>query len=321
MLQINDQISENLKVKELGENQVAIYKLCDADLVDRARVDEGTGKPRNNQPRLNMKGEIMIVDPFTKKRVKLRNIVGYKTVERNGQLIDEPEVKRVQFDHNSTISIGPDDQGTYLFMERHPHNRDNPYRDKSRPKAKFYRVNAKKKAIQEMEYNYILADALTHVSQADKVELALIWKNLDPTSRKDINPEGTFEQFKRDTFELAKKKPDVVMKASSNKMMKAKLQIMDAEYYNIIQFLESDEENPGINRRWVFVDKDEDICDVPIDVNRFDGLLNYMFSVGIEEKKMKPEERDEIRKIGHTAYQQMAEKLRKIFQPKATVPA
>lgn len=320
MIQINEQFSEHLKVKPLLEGQLAVYKLCDADLVDRARVDEGTGKPRNNQPRLNMKGEVMMIDPFTKKRIKLKNIIGYNTIERGGQLVEDPIVKRVQFDHNSVLSIGPDDQGTYLFMERYPTNRDNPYRDKSK-KPKFYRLNEKKKAIQDMEHNYILADALMHVSQADKVELALIWKNLDPTSKKDINPEGTYEQFKRDTFELAKKKPDVVMKASSNKVMKAKLQIMDAAYYNIIQFLDADEENTGI-RRWIFVDPEEDICEVAVTDNKFDGLLNYMFSLNIEEKKMKAEERDEQRKIGITAYQKMAEKLKKIFNPeKVAVPA
>lgn len=324
MIQLNDQFSPQLKVNPLLEGQVAVYKLCDADLVDRARVDEGTGKPRNNQPRRNMKGEITILDPVTKKKIKLRNIVEYKQVERGGMLVDDPVVKRVQFDHNSILTIGADDQGTYVFMERHPYNRDNPWRDKTREKPTFYRVNAKKKAIQEMEHNYILADALMHVSQADKVELTLIWKNLDPTSRKDINPEGTFEQFKRDTFELTKRKPEIVMKASSNKRMKAKLQIMDAEYYNIINFLDVDEENPGMNRRWIFVETEEDICEVAITDNKFDGLLNFMFSLGVEDQKMKEEEREKIRKIGITAYQKMTDKLKKIFNPKGVgvpVPA
>lgn len=320
MLQINEQFSESLKVKPLLEGQTATYKLCDADLVDLARVDDKTGKPRNNQPRRNMKGEVLITDPYTKKRVRLRNIVGEKAVERNGDIRMDPEVKRVQFDHNSVITLGSDDPGTYLFMERHPRNRDNPFRDKDKTPT-FYRMNSKKKAIQDMEHNYILADALNHVVNSDKIELIAIWKNLDPTSKKRINPEGSYESIKRDTFDLAKEKPAVVMKASSNREAKAKLQIMDAEYYNVIMFTENEEDHL-IPRRWMFVDGEEDICEVSLTDNKIDGLMKYMFSLGIDEQKMKAEERDQKRKIGISAYQKMAERLKKIFNPKnLPVPA
>lgn len=322
MLQINEQFHESLKVKPLEEGQTATYKLCDADLVDFARVDEKTGKPRNNQPRRSMKGEVLITDMFLKKKIRLRNIVGEKAVEREGKIVYEPEIKRVLFDHNSTITIGPDDPGTYVFLERHPGNRDNPFRETLSGKNPiFYRINAKKKAVQDMEHNYILADALRHVADADKTELLSIYKKLDPTSAKKINPEGTYEQLKRDTFDLAKEKPAIVMKASSNREAKAKLQIMDAAYFNIIIFMDNEEDHT-LPRRWMFVEGEEDICEIPIEENKFDGLMKFMFSLSIEGEKMDEKEREKRRKIGMNAYQKMTERLKKIFNPKnMPVPA
>ena len=322
MIQANDQLSPSLKVKPLEEGQFATYKLCDADLKDLSRVDDKTGKPRDNQPRRSMKGEIVIMDPFTRKKIRLRNIVSSVLVERGGIQVEEPKIARVLFGHNSVITIGPDDPGTYEFMERHPGNRDNPYRDKlSGKKPIFYRLNAKKKAIQDMEHNYILTDALNHVLASDKAELVAIWQKLDPTSQKLINPEAGLESIKRDTFALAKEKPAIVMKASNNREAKAKLQIMDAEYYNVIMFMEN-EEDVKIPRRWMFVDGEEDICEVAITDNKIDGLMKFMFSIGLDDQKMKEEERDKIRKLGMNAYQKMADRMKKIFNPKnLPVPA
>lgn len=320
MIQLNEQLSPSMKVTPLLDGQFATYKLCDADLVDPSRVDDKTGKPRNNQPRRSMKGEAIIMDVFTRKKIRLRNVVSSIQVERGGIMVEEPKVDRILFGHNSVITIGPDDPGTYEFMERHPFNRDNQFRDKNK-KPVFYRLNAKKKAIQDMEHNYILADALNHIVNADKTELLAIWKKLDPTSQKLINPESAYELIKRDTFELAKNKPAIVMKASSNKEAKAKLQIMDGEYYNIIMFMEN-EEDMKAPRRWIFVDGEDDICEIEITDNKIDGLMKFMFSMGIEDEKMDKEEREKRRKIGMNSYQKMTDRLKKIFNPKnLPVPA
>lgn len=299
---INKIVSPELRVPDLKQDQVAIYKLCDADLVDHSRVDE-RGRPQKCQPRRSMVGSIMIQDPINRKRVKILNVVGIKHEETSdGTQREVPVVQRVVFPHTGVLSLTEEHNGTYQFMERHPHNRDNPFRDKN-AKAKFYRVDAKKSAIRENENNYILSDALQHIKNADLTELKAIYEKLDETSQRKVNMSGPFEQIKRDMFELTKEHPVVVMRASNNKDAKRRIQIMDAEYFNIITFLE-DEEDDKEPRRWVFTSGSQEICTVDLTKNKIDGLAEFFVSSGED---------------GKAAYRKMTEGLKKILAPKQAV--
>lgn len=301
---INKVVSENLRVKPLKEDQSATYKLCDSDLLDYSRVDERTGKPHTSQPRRSMVGSVTILDPFTKKRIKIMNVTEIKHEELPGGvgLREIPVVARVLFPHTGTLTLGPEHQGTYEFLERHPHNRDNPFRDRN-AKPKFYRVDAKKKAIREMEDNFILTDAIVHVRGADLAELKAIYSKLDPTAQREINP-SSFETLKGDLFNYAKAHPVDVMRASNNKAAKMRIQIMDAEFYQIITFFE-DREQDEMPRRWVFTEGDQEITTLDITQNKIEGLAEFFLS--------SPE--------GKKAYQNMTAGLKKILTPGAPQPA
>lgn len=300
--EINSLVSEPLQVKPLEEGQFASYKLCDADMVDISRVDDKTGKPGNCQPRRSMLRQIEITDPYNNfQQITIQNVISRKPVELpGGEQIMKPITARVNFPFGGVLTLTANHNGTYAFLERHPRNRDNPFRDRSKTPV-FYRINSKKKAISDMENEYILIDALSHIKGADEVELRAIYTKLDETSRKAITTTLGFEVLKRDIFALAKKFPVLVMKASSNKVAKMKIQIMDAEYFNNIQFLE-DEEDVKVPRRWVMVNEEKkQICTVDLMTNKYDGLMDFFLS-GSE---------------GNQAYLEMVAVLKKVTSPKS----
>lgn len=275
---VNAVVSKNMQVKALEEDQSATYKLCDADLVDLSRIDEATNKPKNCSPRRSMLGKTTIVDINTKKRITIMNVVGIEHAEQPDHSLREiPKIARIVFPRTGVLTLGPENQGTYMFLERHPFNRDNPFRNKN-DRPKFYRINAKKRAIEEMQNDYIMADAMVHVRDANESELKAILMAMDSTAKKEINPES-FETLKRDLFRYVKKHPVDVMKASSNKLAKMKIQIMDAEHFNLIAFLEN-EEDDKMPRRWINVSTDTDICTLDITQNKIDGLLDYIQESG-----------------------------------------
>jgi hypothetical protein len=298
MLDFNKIVSEPMKVKPLKHGQVAIYKLCDADTVDRSRVDEVTGQPRSAQPRYSLYGKgVNILDPVKGKRYLLVNYDGVKfETNPDGSQKQVPNCKRVHFERNGTFSVDATHEGTYIFMERHPRNRDNPYRDRTK-KPIFYRVNNAKVVSGENEKFIIMADTMNHIMKADLTELQTIYQNLDPTSKREVNP-NNFDVLKRDLFKMVQKDPILVMRCSSNKDVKMKIQMMDAEYFGIITFLEG-AENAKSERTWVYTDGTS-ICHVPIDTNKIEGLISWF-----EEKEEK----------GVKEYQKIIKQLKTISNP------
>lgn len=282
-VEINDVVSPELKVTVLEEGQTATYKLCDVDLVDLSRVDERSGKPKNCAPRRSMLSKATITDPFTKRRVIIQNITGTEFKNGPDDLPREvPKIERVNFPRTGALTLTHDHPGTYCFLERHPRNRDNPFRDKSKLPI-FYRVNAKRKAITEMENIYLKSDALDWVKKADITELRAIYTKLDPTSQGMIGTEP-FEVLRRDMFSFADRFPQLLLKASGNKEAKMKIQIMDAEHFNIISFFDIDEMGVNKDRIWTFTGGMGKICTIEINENKYDALAAFFVKKGDEGK-------------------------------------
>jgi len=306
-IEINEIVNERLRVKPLEENEFATYKLCEVDNVDYSRIDEKTGKPKQNSPRRALKKQETITDPFDKKQKIIQNIVGTKfDTDEKGNQRAVAEVERVNFPRTGALTLNFNHQGTYAFLERHPRNRDNPFRDKSKIPV-FYRVNNKKRAVEEIEKHYLLSDAMEWVKKADINELKSIYENLDPTSKEKIGT-SELEIMRRDMFRLAQSSPMILLKASNNKMSKWRIQIMDAEYFQIISFFDIDEMGVNNKRQWVFTGKkDEVICELEISQNRYDGLIEYF------DKKDAKGKRDEK---SVNSYKRLTEELKKILQPR-----
>jgi len=287
--------------------------------VDYSRVDERTGKPKQNSPRRALKKRETITDPFTKKQVVIQNIIGVKFEnDERGNPKEVPDIERPNFPRTGALTLNFNHQGTYAFFERHPRNRDNPFRDKSKTPV-FYRVNPKKRAIEEMEKHYLLSDAMEWVKNADFNELKSIWHNLDPTSQKNIGT-SEFEILRRDMFRFAQTHPELLLKASNNKSAKFRMQIMDAEYFNIITFFDTDEMGINNQRQWVFVGKSDDIiCNLELTENKYDGLIAFFEKKEVDGKgELVIKNGKQIRsKESVNAYTRLVDELKKILNPGA----
>lgn len=294
---VNDVVNKQLAVRPLREGEVAYYKLLVADEFDRARVEEKTGKFQKNNPRRSLIGTRKIYDPIAKKQVTIQNVVS----ERLETMPDRtqkpvPVVERVKIPTGGIISVTYDQIGTYQFMERHPDNRDNPFRDKSKAPT-FYRVNPIKAAIKQIEKDYVLTDALVHVREADEIELKSIYEGLDKSSKMKVDT-TSFQTLKKGIFELAKTDPIMIMRKSKNVDVKIKIQIMEAEHLNVIIFEDGDSDVKS-DRGWYWLDdKMTKIVDVDLTENKFDALVAHF------NKDTK-------------TYQKMALKLKEILSPKS----
>lgn len=268
--------SPALLVPLLKEGEFAMYKLIAADLKDISRKDDN-GNIIPGKPGRKMHHTVKINDPVTRKQYNIRNIVGY-TVETlpGGAERDKPKLERFLFKKGGATMIGPDQQETYAWLERHNGNRDNPFRDKNRP-AVFYRVNPKKSAIKDMENNDILLDALNYVRDASITTLKAMYEKLSKAAKMNIDASSA-ETLKRGIFEYTKNNPILAMKAGDDKATRLKIQLMEAEYFNIIMFDEGDDEI-GAKRQWRMVDKKmTPICEVDLAIPKLDGLIEYLQS-------------------------------------------
>lgn len=303
MIDFNKVVSAPMQVKPLKHDQNAVYRLIECDEVDRSRVDEETGKPRACQPRRSLfggrkdgTGGVNIFDPINRETYILQNVTGKRFEMVAGQRKEVPTIDRVTFERNGTKSIDSTQNGTYIFMERHPGNRDNPFRDKKK-KPTFYRVNVNKVINQENEKFMIMTETMAHIKNADLAELKSIYSKLDSGFKREINP-ATMEGLRRDLWRLAQKEPVVVMRCSNDKDVKMRIQMMDAEFYNIITFIDNSETAES-DRTWIFSDGKK-ICQIDLADNKIEGLIKFF-----EDKKAE----------GVKLYQKILGELKKVTTP------
>lgn len=277
-IELNNLVSEPLKVRPLGDDETAVYKLIIADYVDLSRKDSND-KPLKVNPGRSLHHTCKITDPVNKQKVLIRNITGYQLVTLpDGQEQRKPVVERLRFSKGGIVSIRSDQFETYAWMERHNGNRDNPFRDRSKP-AIFYRVNAIKKANLALENDYILVDALNWVRDADLTQLKAMYislKEYQPSAIRDIDPSSP-ATLKKGLFDFTKSNPFVAMKASDDKEVKFKIAVMEAEHFNILAFEEGNDID--IPRQWRFIDRQmTKICDVDVGEHKIDGLIKHFKS-------------------------------------------
>lgn len=270
---VNDVVSERLKVAPLKEGEIAKYRLKMADKEDITRTEESSGKKLKHQQVYSFVGQKRIWDPYAKKRILIRNITSFKTEKMpDGSLKEIPQVGRVLFPRTGEVILTSRDNDLYAYLERLDENESNEYRDPKGTAARFYRVDVKKQTMKEMEKDYIKLDAMVWVRDANETELKTIYKGLDDGSKTRINADS-FEQLKRGIYLLSQENPILVLKASTNKVAKVKVQCMDAERFRIIAF---DEGKEGGERRWVFIGENPTtITAIEPGVHKVDGLVKF----------------------------------------------
>jgi hypothetical protein len=299
-IELNKLVSEPLRVMPLRDDEKAIYKLVIADFVDTSRTDM-QGKPLQVNPSRLMHHTCKITDPISKQKVLIRNITGYTNVVLpNGEDQRKPVVAKFKFEKGGIQTVDSNQFETYAWMERHNGNRDNPFRDKSKP-AVFYRVNSVKKANLELENDYILVDALNYIRNSDLLQLKSMYaglKEISPASIRDIDATNP-ATLKKGLFDYTKQNPILAMKASESSEVKFKIAIMEAEHFNVIMFDEGNEDADQ-NRQWRFVDSNmAKICDIDVAEHKIDGLGKHFKT-----------------KEGYQHYLRMANELKRILSPR-----
>lgn len=270
----NSVLSKGMHVKPLEKDEIAVYRLVKSNEVDTTRVDVNTGKPKMKAPGYSLCATKKIFDRFEKKIVIIGNVVNYRSEEmpdRSTKMI--PETKRIMFEPGKNVTVTHEQQATYEFLERCNENGDNIFRDPKVPVV-FERVNVKKKELQKAEKNELLANAIQWVSAADENELKAI--NATLPEGKKINLDLGFEHLKNQVFELALKDPELVMKGSSNKEAKTKIQVMHASRFGIILFTDGNASTP---RQWCWnEDKNPVLLEVEVGKNKYDALVDHFMN-------------------------------------------
>jgi hypothetical protein len=270
----NSVLSKGMQVKPLEKGEIAVYRLTKSNEIDITRQDVQTGKHKLKSPGYSLCGTKKVFDRFDKKIVIIGNVVNYRQEElpdRTTKMI--PETKRIMFEPGKNVTVTHEQQTTYEFLERCNENGDNIFRDPKVPVV-FERVNVKKKELQKAEKNELLANAIQWVSAADETELKAI--NATLPEGKKINLDLGFEHLKNQVFDLALKDPELVMKGSSNKEAKTKIQVMHAGRFGIILFTDGGSQTP---RQWYWnEDKNPMLLEVPVGKNKYDALVEHFMT-------------------------------------------
>lgn len=279
MAQVNEVLSKELRVKPLEKDQVAIYRLIDADK-DNAAISDLKGRPRKRTPGYTIVGKKRIYDPIKKETVTIENITTEKIIDTVMGPIIKKRPEPVRFtSHQPAITVRHDQPELYAFMERIDENLDNPFRNpKGKVKPIFYRVDPRKKIRSENETREFRLEAMAWVyKEATYTELKACAVKANQI-RQDVSirvdyPESEashgFEMLKRELGALAEKDPHTVIKGSTKTEAIMKMQIKDCVRFSIIIFDEK-------NRTWFHNSKDlVKICEVEPLKNTEEALIKF----------------------------------------------
>jgi hypothetical protein len=301
-------LSRELYVTPLKKGEVAVYRLIDADKDDPTMKDD-KGKPRKRTPGYLHCGEKNIYDPIQQKTVTILNKVKKRKVKTAlGEITTETPEAVVFRSHSPAVRVTHEEPELYAFLERSPENQSNPHAGPG--KKKFYRVDTQKKITKELAIDLFMLDAMNWVKDAKLDDLKICAQKVmsirgDVKIKldwKDSESSIAIDTLKRDLMAIAKTDPIVIMKGSNDDKAKMRLQIQDAERYNVIMFADGDKiKSEKKQRQWFYNDEAlTTICTVDVGRNKYDGLVEFF-------------EKD---KDGSKHYEKVIETLKKILSPR-----
>ncbi len=282
---INERLSIQMRVPKLSKGQEVLYKLIASDEDDLNRVDE-KGRPLKHTQGYRMSGVKRIFDPFAGRTVTIENGPGREvSVETPLGKFKTKRPEPVIFNSDKPVVRVPwDKPELYAFMERADENRDNPLRN-PRVKARFYRVDSRKKIMNDLEKNDFLLDAMNWVSkEASFKELIIAAEKVNKlrpdkfirTEYSNEEASTAYELLKRELFALAQQDPQTIIKASTKVGVQIKMQIKDAMAFQLIMF--TDGKN-GDQRQWFHNDESlTTICPVELNRDKFEALIEFFAS-------------------------------------------
>lgn len=225
-------------------------------------------------------------DPHKMNKI-IRNVVGVsQKTDKEGKPYSEERVESVEFIGGYKI-VMPHEIGTFLYMECHPRNKSNKYRDVNRTPV-FESVEEEEvlSVLDKLERETMKGDAygiITKAGGSGRRAIAEAMK-IQNWESKDL------ETLTMELYEQADKDPKTFIMNSFSDESKAKVQIRDARKLEIIECF-------ATNKMWRFTDDDkEEICEYKEDDIPEEALHKFLISTK-----------------GRKSYEKMIEKTRRLL--------
>lgn len=304
-------VSDELKVFPLQKNEVAVYKLLAAEQ-DDFLITDLNNKARKRRPGFSFAGKQDIYDPIRGETVTILNkSKGKRKVQTTfGEISTTGSPESVKFTSDTPVIVVKHDQPeTYAFMERMNENKSNKYARKGVVPV-FERVDHRKRAAEQLEKSEFKLDAMNWVMKEAKYPELVACAEKVQTYRPDVriktdykNSEAStgFELLKRELFALAEDDPHTIIKSSNKVDSIMKMQIRDAERFQVILFSEAKKNKVSENDRVWFHNEEQlkRICTVELGKNPHEALFEHF----------------EKTKDGHADYTKMVTRLSRILTP------
>lgn len=267
----NEVLSKDLHVKPLEEGQTATFQIVGANKLGNKRNKEGVRVPINPTVK-QVPSMAYIYDPIKKTRIRIGNVVGEEPDEDDrGKTFFRPIVEPVLIE-NGTITLNWEQNDTYIFLMRHPRNKSNPWADRKK-KPMFELVDNESKRREKISYDAVEDDAIILLREASSEDLMAIAEGIeDDDYRKLVNLDNSVDEVRHDLRNIIRKgHPDVIVRASDNKVAKAKLQVIEGEKWLLLKRINA-------KRTWYFLKGDDkkELIQVEPNHDMVMGLVDWM---------------------------------------------
>lgn len=242
----NEFLSDKLKVEPLKKGQTATYRLISAGKKNPYIRDETTNVEKRSFPaNFVLSKEIEIIDSGADYgSVLLQSVVGWQPIRENNNKNDRfnPIFEAINMNEQGSVTLDHSRQEQYIFMERHPLNRDNPYRDYNRAPL-FYKEDIERDKRIRFEHNELIADLMAYVGLCSASELEQIRMALIESGQTAFFGLPTQPDFIRNSLYgmiPLNDHAEIIMKHAPSGRLKIQKKIMDLAKIEKIRFKEAD---------------------------------------------------------------------------------
>lgn len=267
----NKTLSPQMRVAPLKEGEVAKFRLFGVGKVEKGREEPSTPEV------YALSDREVVLDPFDENGVNQKtigNVVTSKRVElAGGQVIMQPVTKRPQF-IKGYLDVRHTENNTYSYLMRSKKNGSNKFRTRG-AKVVFELVAGQKEVINALQQEDIVWAAQTIVRSANWTDLRALGTKLNesPDVRLHVKNLDDKDQAMLRLINISKQFPKVLINYSSDMKSKCKIQIYDAEAFQLLVFEPSKD-------TWYLNDGKQykEVHQVSPDKSRIDSLIDFFLS-------------------------------------------
>ena len=269
MKTVNEVLSPEMRVPLLKDGEIARFRLINAGKGEYGRETPTT--PAGHM----LSGKENIYDPFSGRagEILIQNLVSEDEFELpDGTVGTKATSEGIFFPKTGEITVTSRQNATYAFLMRSKKNLSNPFKSKQRKvRPVFFLVDDKRAILKKIADEDLYLDIRMWLKESDIKEHKSIAMNLNNSGDPSVRVANTSDpdHLLMALINVAKRAPEVVIKASGDKDTKKRVMIRDAESYDYIIWEESD-------RKWYFNESPmAEICGVEPGMQRHEGLHLY----------------------------------------------